>query len=170
MLNKDKLKWNVPLKWMTICFVCVCLCLCLCLCLCVCVCVCVCVKLLISFTSVSGTFILWRRRPSSRWRRMEWREPWPSHSTHNTAAPPQVTLTAPDISMSLSLQKSFNKILCLTCVWSGSSLNAIYKYYSSRSDRPKMSWSVIDRWPTHPLLIEVTHTHTHSLTLTRTYS
>ncbi|PWA16000.1 hypothetical protein CCH79_00017733, partial [Gambusia affinis] len=36
----------------------------------------------------------------------------------------------------------------------GSSLNAIYRYYSNRGDRPKMRWSVIDRWPTHPLLVE----------------
>ncbi|KAF4098982.1 hypothetical protein G5714_021012 [Onychostoma macrolepis] len=41
-----------------------------------------------------------------------------------------------------------------SCSTTGSSLNAIYRYYSSRSDRPKMRWSVIDRWPTHPLLIE----------------
>lgn len=39
----------------------------------------------------------------------------------------------------------------------GSSLNAIYRYYSNRDERPKMSWSVIDRWPTHPLLVEVRH-------------
>ncbi|XP_051536942.1 ferrochelatase, mitochondrial isoform X1 [Myxocyprinus asiaticus] len=41
-----------------------------------------------------------------------------------------------------------------SCSTTGSSLNAIYRYYSNRGDRPKMSWSVIDRWPTHPLLIE----------------
>ncbi len=54
--------------------------------------------------------------------------------------------------------------VCLVCVWTGSSLNAIYRYYRNRGDRPKMSWSVIDRWPTHPLLVEVrdTHTHTHT--------
>ncbi|KAG7272964.1 hypothetical protein CRUP_021469 [Coryphaenoides rupestris] len=34
------------------------------------------------------------------------------------------------------------------------SLNAIYRYYSNRADKPKMRWSVIDRWPTHPLLVE----------------
>ncbi len=45
-------------------------------------------------------------------------------------------------------------------------MNAIYRYYRNRGDRPKMSWSVIDRWPTHPLLVEVrdTHTHTHTHT------
>ncbi|KAG9354095.1 hypothetical protein JZ751_012219 [Albula glossodonta] len=41
-----------------------------------------------------------------------------------------------------------------SCSTTGSSLNAIYRYYSSRGERPKMRWSVIDRWPTHPLLIE----------------
>uniref|UniRef100_A0A8P4K6Z9 Ferrochelatase n=1 Tax=Dicentrarchus labrax TaxID=13489 RepID=A0A8P4K6Z9_DICLA len=41
-----------------------------------------------------------------------------------------------------------------SCSTTGSSLNAIYRYYSNRGDRPKMNWSVIDRWPTHPLLVE----------------
>ncbi|CAF96792.1 unnamed protein product, partial [Tetraodon nigroviridis] len=41
-----------------------------------------------------------------------------------------------------------------SCSTTGSSLNAIYRYYSNRGERPKMSWSVIDRWPTHPLLVE----------------
>uniref|UniRef100_A0A8C9S5R4 Ferrochelatase n=1 Tax=Scleropages formosus TaxID=113540 RepID=A0A8C9S5R4_SCLFO len=41
-----------------------------------------------------------------------------------------------------------------SCSTTGSSLNAIYRYYSDRGERPKMRWSVIDRWPTHPLLIE----------------
>ncbi|KAG2466266.1 HEMH protein, partial [Polypterus senegalus] len=36
----------------------------------------------------------------------------------------------------------------------GSSLNAIYRYYSSKQTKPRMRWSAIDRWPTHPLLIE----------------
>uniref|UniRef100_A0A673IRG1 Ferrochelatase, mitochondrial n=1 Tax=Sinocyclocheilus rhinocerous TaxID=307959 RepID=A0A673IRG1_9TELE len=57
-----------------------------------------------------------------------------------------------------------------SCSTTGSSLNAIYRYYSSRSDRPKMRWSVIDRWPTHPLLIEVTHTHTHPLLIEVTHT
>uniref|UniRef100_A0A8C9SPF7 Ferrochelatase, mitochondrial n=1 Tax=Scleropages formosus TaxID=113540 RepID=A0A8C9SPF7_SCLFO len=42
-----------------------------------------------------------------------------------------------------------------SCSTTGSSLNAIYRYYSDRGERPKMRWSVIDRWPTHPLLIEL---------------
>ncbi|KAG5272018.1 hypothetical protein AALO_G00160740 [Alosa alosa] len=41
-----------------------------------------------------------------------------------------------------------------SCSTTGSSLNAIYRYYSDKKDRPKMRWSVIDRWPTHPLLVE----------------
>ncbi|XP_051906991.1 ferrochelatase, mitochondrial [Hippocampus zosterae] len=41
-----------------------------------------------------------------------------------------------------------------SCSTTGSSLNAIYRYYRSKGDRPKMCWSVIDRWPTHPLLVE----------------
>nr|XP_057916833.1 ferrochelatase, mitochondrial [Doryrhamphus excisus] len=41
-----------------------------------------------------------------------------------------------------------------SCSTTGSSLNAIYRYYRNRGDRPKMRWSVIDRWPTHPLLVE----------------
>ncbi|XP_041666696.1 ferrochelatase, mitochondrial [Cheilinus undulatus] len=41
-----------------------------------------------------------------------------------------------------------------SCSTTGSSLNAIYRYYRNRGDRPKMNWSVIDRWPTHPLLVE----------------
>ncbi|KAB5549304.1 hypothetical protein PHYPO_G00065840 [Pangasianodon hypophthalmus] len=41
-----------------------------------------------------------------------------------------------------------------SCSTTGSSLNAIYRYYNSNGLRSKMRWSVIDRWPTHPLLIE----------------
>ncbi|XP_033367379.1 ferrochelatase, mitochondrial isoform X3 [Parus major] len=36
----------------------------------------------------------------------------------------------------------------------GSSLNAIYRYYNEKGEKPKMKWSIIDRWPTHPLLIQ----------------
>ncbi|KAM8828644.1 ferrochelatase, mitochondrial isoform 1-T1 [Spinachia spinachia] len=41
-----------------------------------------------------------------------------------------------------------------SCSTTGSSLNAIYRYYSNRGESPKMRWSVIDRWPTHPLLVQ----------------
>uniref|UniRef100_A0A6I8SZE3 Ferrochelatase, mitochondrial n=1 Tax=Xenopus tropicalis TaxID=8364 RepID=A0A6I8SZE3_XENTR len=42
-----------------------------------------------------------------------------------------------------------------SCSTTGSSLNAIYRYYNTKGAQPKMKWSVIDRWPTHPLLIQV---------------
>ncbi|KAM4709017.1 ferrochelatase, mitochondrial isoform 2-T2 [Discoglossus pictus] len=41
-----------------------------------------------------------------------------------------------------------------SCSTTGSSLNAIYRYYNSKGAKPKMKWSTIDRWPTHPLLIQ----------------
>ncbi|KAK2094309.1 hypothetical protein P7K49_028047 [Saguinus oedipus] len=37
---------------------------------------------------------------------------------------------------------------------SGSSLNAIYRYYNQVGRKPVMKWSTIDRWPTHRLLIQ----------------
>ncbi|XP_026195857.1 ferrochelatase, mitochondrial-like [Anabas testudineus] len=49
-----------------------------------------------------------------------------------------------------------------SCSTTGSSLNAIYRYYSNRGDRPKMRWSVIDRWPTHPLLVECFAEHVNN--------
>ncbi|KAM6218771.1 ferrochelatase, mitochondrial isoform 3-T3 [Rhynchocyon petersi] len=42
-----------------------------------------------------------------------------------------------------------------SCSTTGSSLNAIYRYYSGVGKKPAMKWSAIDRWPTHPLLIQV---------------
>uniref|UniRef100_A0A8C5LUH8 Ferrochelatase n=1 Tax=Leptobrachium leishanense TaxID=445787 RepID=A0A8C5LUH8_9ANUR len=41
-----------------------------------------------------------------------------------------------------------------SCSTTGSSLNAIYRYYNSKGLKPKMKWSIIDRWPTHPLLVQ----------------
>ncbi|XP_075041025.1 ferrochelatase, mitochondrial [Mixophyes fleayi] len=41
-----------------------------------------------------------------------------------------------------------------SCSTTGSSLNAIYRYYKAKGVQPNMKWSVIDRWPTHPLLIQ----------------
>ncbi|XP_063312897.1 ferrochelatase, mitochondrial [Pelobates fuscus] len=41
-----------------------------------------------------------------------------------------------------------------SCSTTGSSLNAIYRYYNSKGAKPNMRWSIIDRWPTHPLLIQ----------------
>nr|XP_046231382.1 ferrochelatase, mitochondrial [Scatophagus argus] len=49
-----------------------------------------------------------------------------------------------------------------SCSTTGSSLNAIYRYYSNRGERPKMNWSVIDRWPTHPLLVECFAEHVNN--------
>ncbi|XP_070131838.1 ferrochelatase, mitochondrial isoform X5 [Equus przewalskii] len=42
-----------------------------------------------------------------------------------------------------------------SCSTTGSSLNAIYRYYNEVGKKPAMKWSTIDRWPTHPLLIQV---------------
>ncbi|KAG8504550.1 Ferrochelatase, mitochondrial [Galemys pyrenaicus] len=41
-----------------------------------------------------------------------------------------------------------------SCSTTGSSLNAIYRYYNEMGKKPTMKWSTIDRWPTHPLLIQ----------------
>jgi len=42
-----------------------------------------------------------------------------------------------------------------SCSTTGSSLNAIYKYYQKRAAGPSnMVWSTIDRWPTHPGLVK----------------
>nr|CAD7195005.1 unnamed protein product [Timema douglasi] len=38
------------------------------------------------------------------------------------------------------------------CSTTGSSFNAIYKYYKDRKVPPGIKWSIIDRWSTHPLL------------------
>ncbi|XP_050624021.1 ferrochelatase, mitochondrial isoform X6 [Macaca thibetana thibetana] len=41
-----------------------------------------------------------------------------------------------------------------SCSTTGSSLNAIYRYYNQVGRKPTMKWSTIDRWPTHHLLIQ----------------
>ncbi|XP_029435518.1 ferrochelatase, mitochondrial isoform X1 [Rhinatrema bivittatum] len=41
-----------------------------------------------------------------------------------------------------------------SCSTTGSSLNAIYRYYHMKGKQPGMKWSTIDRWPTHPLLVQ----------------
>ncbi|XP_076640112.1 ferrochelatase, mitochondrial [Colletes latitarsis] len=41
-----------------------------------------------------------------------------------------------------------------SCATTGSSFNAIYKYYKKRQLPTNMKWSVIDRWATHPLFIK----------------
>ena len=60
---------------------------------------------------------------------------------------------------------AFSQYPQYSCTTSGSSMNAIYKYYQEnyplRVPGPRgtegRTWSVIDRWPTHPLLIKVFH-------------
>lgn len=42
-----------------------------------------------------------------------------------------------------------------SCSTTGSSLNAMYKYYQDRKQPSDIIWSAIDRWPTHPLLVKV---------------
>ncbi len=41
-----------------------------------------------------------------------------------------------------------------SCSTTGSSLNAIYKYYKQQNLKPKFKWSTIDRWPTHSGFIQ----------------
>ncbi|XP_049638057.1 ferrochelatase, mitochondrial [Suncus etruscus] len=41
-----------------------------------------------------------------------------------------------------------------SCSTTGSSLNAIFRFYREAGRQPRMKWSTIDRWPTHPLLIQ----------------
>lgn len=41
-----------------------------------------------------------------------------------------------------------------SCTTTGSSMNAIYKYYAERNITTKLNWSVIDRWGTHPRLVD----------------
>lgn len=41
-----------------------------------------------------------------------------------------------------------------SCSTTGSSLNAIYRHYQQKGAVPAIKWSVIDRWPTHPGLVQ----------------
>lgn len=41
-----------------------------------------------------------------------------------------------------------------SCSTTGSSLNAVYRHYRNRAEPSSMVWSTIDRWPTHPGLVE----------------
>ncbi|CAL1280581.1 unnamed protein product [Larinioides sclopetarius] len=47
---------------------------------------------------------------------------------------------------------AFSQYPQYSCSTSGSSFNALYRYYSSKEI--PMKWSFIDRWPTHPKLLE----------------
>ena len=42
-----------------------------------------------------------------------------------------------------------------SCSTTGSSMNAIFRYYQARQQPSNLIWSTIDRWPTHPGLIQV---------------
>ncbi|RNA39910.1 mitochondrial [Brachionus plicatilis] len=41
-----------------------------------------------------------------------------------------------------------------SCSTTGSSLNAIYRYYKGLNKAPQMKWTTIDRWATHPGLVD----------------
>lgn len=41
-----------------------------------------------------------------------------------------------------------------TCSTTGSSINAVYKHISKNNNFSNMIWSCIDRWPTHPGLVQ----------------
>jgi len=57
---------------------------------------------------------------------------------------------------------AFSQYPQYSCTTSGSSMNAIYRYYQEnyplKTPGPRspdgVTWSVIDRWPTHPLLVK----------------
>ena len=52
---------------------------------------------------------------------------------------------------------AFSQYQQYSCSTSGSSLNAVYRHLSQVGRIPdKMRWSVIDRWPVHKGLIQVT--------------
>lgn len=40
------------------------------------------------------------------------------------------------------------------CATSGSSFNSIYTHFKGKKPNSSIKWSMIDRWPTHPLLIK----------------
>lgn len=56
---------------------------------------------------------------------------------------------------------AFSQYPQYSCSTSGSSFNALYRYYVKRNVPLKMSF--IDRWPTHPKLIEVCVFHFQKL-------
>eukprot|EP00914_Ancora_sagittata_P031797 GHVO01064451.1.p1 GENE.GHVO01064451.1~~GHVO01064451.1.p1 ORF type:complete len:425 (-),score=49.42 GHVO01064451.1:251-1348(-) len=41
-----------------------------------------------------------------------------------------------------------------SCSTTGSSVNAIYRHYANRGQPSSILWSLIDRWPTHPGLVQ----------------
>jgi len=47
-----------------------------------------------------------------------------------------------------------------SCSTTGSSLNALYKHYAKKQAASNsMVWSVIDRWPTHPVYLTRVYTN-----------
>ncbi|CAM9415749.1 unnamed protein product [Lampetra planeri] len=54
---------------------------------------------------------------------------------------------------------AFTQYPQFSCSTTGSSLNAIYRHYEQRGTPPRMAWSVIDRWPTHPGLVKCFSDH-----------
>jgi len=49
---------------------------------------------------------------------------------------------------------AFSQYPQYSCQTTGSGLNTIYRYYAKNPAPDNMIWSVIDRWPSHPGLIE----------------
>lgn len=41
-----------------------------------------------------------------------------------------------------------------SCATSGSSFNSIYSHFNGKKPNGNIKWSMIDRWPTHPLLVK----------------
>jgi ferrochelatase len=48
---------------------------------------------------------------------------------------------------------AFSQYPQYSCSTTGSSVNAIYRHVTSSPG--SMKWSLIDRWPTHPKLVQV---------------
>lgn len=48
---------------------------------------------------------------------------------------------------------AFSQYPHYSCSTTGSSLNALWRHYRDRDWPSHMAWSVIDRWPTHPALV-----------------
>ncbi|XP_046396707.1 ferrochelatase, mitochondrial [Ischnura elegans] len=49
---------------------------------------------------------------------------------------------------------AFSQYPQYSCATTGSSLNAIYDFYSRRKEPSNMKWNLIERWSTHPLLVK----------------
>jgi len=49
---------------------------------------------------------------------------------------------------------AFSQYPQYSCATTGSSLNALYRHYAKRAEQSKIVWSTVDRWPTHPGLVQ----------------